>query len=1023
MKLLVVKWSAFLAINILFFACRSAYTNPLQIVSAPAAPLTAAPQGNGDSGQGIITPDGRYVLFTSAANNLTLLANSNPIPVLIPPKLNVYQRDRVNGLTTLVSVNLAGNGGNGDSLAMGISTNGQYALIESAASDLVPGDTNSANDIFLRDVVNGTTTLVSVSTNGGVGNGASSTPVMTPDDRYVAFVSSANNLVAGTTNGIPNIFVRDVNLGITTLASPGAISAGISAASESAAPAITPDGRYVLFYSTATNLLARTSTMGDIYVNDRIAGTIYRASSAALSELQSVFGTTSGACFSAKISTNGMFVAYEVSAANFSHHAGIVLRYNLQTGLTDVVNTNANAPIGHYENLRTLDMSDDGRYVASVGNIDSRGMNTAVFVWDSLTGTNLLAGPAWSNSVPANGINYLPLLDPSGRFVAFLSSATNLTTNTIAAQWNLYCHDTQNGNTVLVSSNTNAVGTGVNCESFPSWSADARFLAYESAATGDRNQYFNVLVSDLVSNTTEIASTPNPLFQFPSPDGPSVCFPACISTNGRYVAFASDADNLVANATNGFRNVYVSDLYTGSNTLVSVDTNGLAAAGNSSDPSMSWDGRFVAFSSTASSLVTGDTNNSSDIFIRDLQNGITSLVSVNESGNGPGTTNSYSPTISGDGRFVMFLSPAQNLTTGTFGNGVVNLFLRDLQVGTNYALTSGSSGSGVVSAAMTPDGHYVAFIGSLNGSASNLYVWNSYQRMRIYTNPPTSLAQVAISPDGQRLAYNSSTSLFLTDLVNPANNATVATGPFYWVSGESGLNNSLAFSGDGRFLAYNTAGAVSLVDTNGVSDVYLYDVLAQTNLLVSLNDTGTGAGNDASDSPSISPDGRFVAFRSFASNLVPGDSNGVPDIFLYDRSSGAMTLLTASQFGNHSGANRSARPFFSGNGQTLVFQSAASDIVTNDFNRDGDVFAFNLFMAGMIPFFTVQAVPSGSPNQNPTLVWPVVPGDTYTVLFKNNLTDAAWQILPGNVTILGNTAYFNDTTTPVGQRFYKIIGD
>ena len=108
------------------------------------------------------------------------------------------------------------------------------------------------------------------------------------------------------------------------------------------------------------------------------------------------------------------------------------------------------------------------------------------------------------------------------------------------------------------------------------------------------------------------------------------------------------------------------------------------------------------------------------------------------------------------------------------------------------------------------------------------------------------------------------------------------------------------------------------------------------------------------------PDGRFVAYRSFASNLVPGDSNGVPDIFLYDRNSGATTQLTANQSGNASGANRSANPFFSADGQTLVFQSAAYDLVTNDFNRNGDVFAVNLFAAGMIPVFYVQAIPRTS---------------------------------------------------------------
>ena len=204
-----------------------ASASPWQLLSMQDPSLAASQGGNGDSGPAIISLDGRFILFSSAANNLTLTASSNPIPVLIPPRIDVYLRDRTNGTTTLMSVNLTGNGGgNGDSFATGISSNGQYALFESSATDLAIGDTNNATDLFIRDLVNGTNVLVSASTNGGFGNGSSGSAVMTPDGRYVAFVSSANNLVAGDTNGIPDIFVRDMQSGTTLLASPGAMSAG-----------------------------------------------------------------------------------------------------------------------------------------------------------------------------------------------------------------------------------------------------------------------------------------------------------------------------------------------------------------------------------------------------------------------------------------------------------------------------------------------------------------------------------------------------------------------------------------------------------------------------------------------------------------------------------------------------------------------------------------------------------------------------------------------------------------------------
>ena len=192
---------------------------PVQLLSArnPSVPLPAG--GDDNSAAPSLSPDGRFVVFTSAANDLVPGGNSFY-------SLNVFLRDRTSNTTVLVSGNLSGTGGgNGNSMLGQVSTNGQFVVFQSDASNLVPNDTNGVTDIFVRDLVAGTTTLVSVSTNGGPANGASTDPVMTPDGRYVAFISSASNLVPGDTNGIPDVFVRDLVAGTNCLVSVGAFLA------------------------------------------------------------------------------------------------------------------------------------------------------------------------------------------------------------------------------------------------------------------------------------------------------------------------------------------------------------------------------------------------------------------------------------------------------------------------------------------------------------------------------------------------------------------------------------------------------------------------------------------------------------------------------------------------------------------------------------------------------------------------------------------------------------------------------
>ena len=197
-----------------------------------------------------------------------------------------------------------------------------------------------------------------------------------------------------------------------------------------------------------------------------------------------------------------------------------------------------------------------------------------------------------------------------------------------------------------------------------------------------------------------------------TPDGLSGLTQFSVSANGRFVAFYSDADDLAPNDTNGCDDVFVRDLVAGANILVSVNTNGNASGdGLSTDPSISSNGQYVVFTSSADNLVPGGTNEQ-NVYLRDLQAGTTALVSVSTNGVDPGNGDSFSPIISADGRYVLFHSKASNLATGSFGSGIENLFFRDLQTGTTYALTAATSGTGVYSASMTPDGHSVAFIGT-----------------------------------------------------------------------------------------------------------------------------------------------------------------------------------------------------------------------------------------------------------------------------------------------------------------------
>jgi Tol biopolymer transport system component len=258
-------------------------------------------QANGESNSPAISSDGRYVAFDSDASNL-VSGDTNG-------RRDVFVHDRQTGQTTRVSISSGGVQGNAVSVAPTISADGHYVAFNSVSSTLVSGDTNNESDVFVHDRQTGQTTRVSVSSSGAQGNFGSGSQAISADGRYVAFLSSATNLVSGDNNGNADVFVHDRQTAITTRVSIS--SGGAEANGSSYEPVISADGRYVAFHSYATNLVSGdTNGERDVFVHDRQTGQTTRVS------VSSGGVQASGASVEAAISGDGRYVAFDSWVSN-----------------------------------------------------------------------------------------------------------------------------------------------------------------------------------------------------------------------------------------------------------------------------------------------------------------------------------------------------------------------------------------------------------------------------------------------------------------------------------------------------------------------------------------------------------------------------------------------------------------------------------------------------------------------------------------------------------------------------------
>src|SRR4028118_2264462 len=238
----------------------------------PVSVDSAGNLGDSDSYIPSISADGRFVVFQSSASNL--------VPGDTNDETDIFVRDRLTNTTTLVSLDSAGNQANNGSSRPSISADGRFVAFESYASNLVPGDTNNSpdsfltRDIFVRDTLTNTTTRVSLDSAGNQANDGSDSASISPAGRFVAFDSRASNLVPGDTNNINDIFVRDTLTNTTTRVSVDSAGNQGNGSSFFGTPSISADGRFVAFNSTASNLVpGDTNSSTDMFVRDTLTNT------------------------------------------------------------------------------------------------------------------------------------------------------------------------------------------------------------------------------------------------------------------------------------------------------------------------------------------------------------------------------------------------------------------------------------------------------------------------------------------------------------------------------------------------------------------------------------------------------------------------------------------------------------------------------------------------------------------------------------------------------------------------------
>lgn len=854
-------------------------------------------EGSFDGGVSI-SANGRFTTFVSNTPNPVLENGCLSFTGNPQPCSQVYTFDRVNNSVQIVSVANNGTPGNGHSGTWAeaghhtsISDDGRFIAFASGATNLTPE--LSKCTIFVHDMSSKETECVGRTANL---QATSWFPVLSADGRFVAFNSNADDLVANDANELWDVFVYDRHTDVVeriSIASDG--SEGNNISGHWFAPDISADGRYIVFVSWASNLVAEDKNdFSDVYIYDRETNQIDKITSN--SGLPA-----NGNSINAVISANGQFVAFESEANNLvvedTNNAADIFVYDLQTSTLQLVSLNKEGEQGDSIS-RTPSISADGRFVAFASRArnlvsEDNNLKEDIFVYDRQSGSIERVRIAELGS-ESNGQSKSPAISADGQWLAFVSEADNLVSNDLNQSWDVFIYDltglfpaiesisvptptsvVQLGPIEWISRATDGTAGNGSSEA-PSLSANGRFLAFSSRASNlvpndsdsdcaddalDPPQFScsDVFVYDRLTGEMERVSvasdgTPGNSESGGRNEAGSL---TSISSDGRFVAFQSYAWNLVPSCPG----VYVHDRQTRETRCVAVASDGTMGNGTSSWPVISANGRFVVFVSDADNLVPNDTNGFNDYFVHDLQTGQTERVSVASDGTQANNVNSDLvgiASLSADGRFVAFSSYASNLVANDTNDGesygapftTPDIFVHDRQTGETTRVSVASDGTEANGDSFGPsisaDGRFVAFV----SNASNLIPndTNTKEDVFVHDRQTGQTTRVSVASDGSQAMRGDSSGAIL--------------------------------SADGRWVAFSS-GAANLVsnDTNNEYDMFIHYVQTGQTVRVGLTDDGREAdgGNFAQ---ALSADGCTLAFVGLDSNLVPADTNERWDIFV-----------------------------------------------------------------------------------------------------------------------------------------------
>lgn len=472
-----------------------------------------------------------------------------------------------------------------------------------------------------------------------------------------------------------------------------------------------------------------------------------------------------------------------------------------------------------------------------------------------------------------------------------------------------------------------------------------------------------------------------------------------VSANGRFVAFESFAFNIVPDGDNGRRDIFYRDLQTGVTKLVSINLSGTGGGnGDSQNPAISADGRYVAFESRASNLTANDSNTFLDVFVRDMQTGITTLVSVNSAGTGSGNGDSYTPTISANGKVVVFQSSSSNLSSIDTNNHL-DVFARDLQTGTTH-LVSCNIGC-------TASGNEDSFLPNVPKDKAPRANISNDGRVVVFESQASNLVTIPPAPNGFVDAFVRDLQTGTTTLLSVNMQGTMSVGGTVPV-----------ISGDGRYAVFQASSPdITANDSGGGLDLFRRDLQTGVTAMVSATITNTGSDGPSNFGyfPVISTDGRYITFQSNAKNYVANDVNDGYDAFRRDMQTNTTVLISGTISGGTKVGNDALGAVMSSDGRYVAFIGFGSDFFsTADTNNRGDVYLRDV-NAGVTFLLSANTAAAAA---NLGGEYPVISADGRFTFFESGSIDMVPNTLNG-ISIFGiankGRAQFNVTSMTVSE--------